>query len=123
MPADKVCDFGLSEPGLWIDFVELGGGDEGVDGCGAAAALVGLRFNIFNTPYLRRSTGASDEPSSERCAFVPMAKRTVGRRISLQTRGMLASSTRPSRLMGDPLTMWLHRAVRRCTADSFDRRV
>jgi hypothetical protein len=29
----------VSEPSLWIDVVELGGGDEGVDGCGAAAAL------------------------------------------------------------------------------------
>ena len=35
-------------------------------------------------------------------------------------------STRPSRLMGGPLTMWLHRAKRRCAtdpADSLDRRV
>jgi hypothetical protein len=32
----------------------------------------------------------------------------------------------PSRLMGSPLTMWLHRAERRCTTDAtgrLDRRV
>jgi hypothetical protein len=31
----------VGEPGLWIDIVELGGGDEGVDGGGTAAAIIG----------------------------------------------------------------------------------
>ena len=31
----------VGEPGLWIDIVELGGSDEGVDGSGAPAALIG----------------------------------------------------------------------------------
>jgi hypothetical protein len=30
----------VGEPGLWIDIVELGGGDEGVDGRSAPAALI-----------------------------------------------------------------------------------
>ena len=31
----------VSEPSMWIDVVELGGGDQGVDGRGAPAALIG----------------------------------------------------------------------------------
>ncbi len=40
----------IGEPGLRIDIVELGGGDQRVDGCCAPAALVGAREGSVAAP-------------------------------------------------------------------------
>ena len=42
----------VGEPGLRIDVVELGGGDQGVDGRGAPAALIGRGLIV---PGVRRA--------------------------------------------------------------------
>jgi hypothetical protein len=40
----------VGQPSLWIDIVELGGGDEGVNRSGTSAALIGAGKGQFRLP-------------------------------------------------------------------------
>ena len=98
--------------------------------CAPSSPLQAQKRQVLACPVPKWRTDSNVwPPRSERGASVPMAKPTDGWRISLQTSDAGTAclhSTCPSKLMGGPLTMWLHRAEHPCAtdaADSLDRRV
>ena len=67
----------VGEPSLWIDVVEFGGGDEGVDGCGATAALGGAGESPVSLLYVRQSSNFSWASARDRnqCALRHSARK------------------------------------------------
>jgi len=74
--------------------------------------------------FSRKHHGASRGRTLGRLQPVRRPKRLTGQEPSRSSKKQQRRC--PAKLMGGQLTMWLHRAERRCTtdgADSFDRRV